>query len=598
MALRRTASAFVATAKHDYVIVGGGSAGCVLARRLAKDAGRRVLLIENGPSDRGDWDWWKIHMPAALTFNLANNKYNWDYHTVPQKGLDGRQLHQPRGRTLGGSSAINAMAYVRGHALDFERWADEIGSGGETWRYRHVLPYFRKSQCHSEGSSTYRGGAGPLEVGRMHTPEVEAINAAFIEAGLQAGYPKTEDMNGFQQEGFGLMDCTVMGSGERASTANTYLRPLRYPLYEADKEAGSRLDIITRRTATRLIFDGPRAIGVETVDGKGHGDLQQHIAEAEVILCAGAVGSPQLLNLSGIGNAADLEELGIEVRHHLPDVGANLQDHLEFYVQYLANPIPTLYPYAATFSSLPSPLNMYAFRRPDLALKSGYQWMLKGLGLGASNHFEVGGFIRSRAGVQHPDLQFHFIPGIVVGQLDFLAADGFQAHCGTMRPTSRGTIKLSSADFRDAPLIDPNFLTTERDIVDQRAGVRLTAEILEQAAFSDEIIKERFSPEPNFDLDDDKAVDAWVRKMSHSGYHLSCTCAMGRVVDHQGKVFGLEGLRVVDASIMPSMTSGNLNAPTIMMAEKIADSICDKQLPPVEDSVGWYEAPNWETSQR
>lgn len=595
--LRRAAASLARAPKHDFVVVGGGSAGCVLAHRLVKEAGARVLLIENGPSDRGSWDWWKIHMPAALTFNLADTKYNWDFHTVPQKGLDGRRLHQPRGRTLGGSSAINAMAYVRGHALDYERWAGEIGSGGESWDYRHVLPYFRKAQTHSEGSSTYRGGDGPLSTIRKTSPAVRPINAAFVAAGLEAGYMEAEDMNGFQQEGFGLMDMTVTPEGSRASASTAYLSSLRYPRTAEDLEAAARLELLTTRTATRLLFEGSRAVGVESICSRRGGDATQHFAGSEVILCAGAVGSPQLLNLSGIGDGDDLKALGLEVRHHLPEVGRNLQDHLEFYVQYKSHP-PTLMPYAATFSNLPSPLNRYAFRRPFTAVNTGLQWLLRGTGLGATNNFEVGGFIRSRAGVKHPDLQFHFITGIVVGQLDFLPDHGFQAHCGTMRPTSRGAVRLASGDHREAPLIDPNFLATEEDIVDMRAAVRRTVEILEQAPLADVFAKERFSPAPGLDLGDDAAVDSWVRQMTHSGYHLSCTCAMGRVVDAQGRVLGLDGLRIADASIMPSMTSGNLNAPTIMLAEKVADMIRGEQLPPVDETVGWYVPPDWETAQR
>lgn len=532
-------------------------------------------------------------MPGALTFNLADDKYNWDYHTVPQKGLDGRRLHQPRGRTLGGSSAINAMAYVRGHALDFERWATEVGDGGEKWSYRNVLPYYKKAQSHAEGASAYRGGDGPLTVCRKRTAAVEPINSAFVQAGLQAGYLSADDMNGFQQEGFGQMDMTVTPGGERGSTANTYLRPLRYPKTPEEKELSGKLEILTDRHAVRLVFDGNRATGIETVNRRG-GDAQKHLANAEVVLCAGAVGSPQLLNLSGIGNGDDLKALGIEVRHHLPEVGQNLQDHLEFYIQYLSKP-PSLYPYSATFG-IPEPLKKYAFRQPWNAIPQGFHWLLNGGGIGSSSHFEVGGFIRSRAGVRHPDLQYHFIPGIVVGQLDVLPEHGFQAHCGTMRPTSRGSIKLVSNDYRAAPSIDPNFLTTEKDIVDMRAGVRLTVEILEQAVLKENFTRKRFSPEPELNLDDDAAVDAWVRQMTHSGYHLSCTCAMGRVVDADGKVYGLEGLRIADASIMPSMTSGNLNAPTIMLAEKIAHAITGQQLPPAEEK--WYEAPDWETRQR
>lgn len=580
--------------RRDFVIVGAGSAGCVLAHRLAK-AGKKVLLIENGPSDRGSWDWWKIHMPAAMTYSLAGTKYNWDYHTVPQKGLDNRKLHQPRGRVLGGTSSINAMAYVRGNALDYERWSEEIGTDGETWNYRHVLPYFKKAQNHVAGSNTYRGGDGPLHVARKLTPEVEAITTAFVEAGFQAGYPKTEDMNGFMQEGFGLMDQSVTPNGERASTATCYLRPLLNAETSEDKEAAARLLIVTGRTATRLLFEGTRAVGVECVIGDTK-QTEKYFADSEVLVCGGAVGSPQLLNLSGVGKAADLEALGIEVRHDLPDVGYNLQDHLDTYVQALTVNAPSLYPYAATFSSLPEPWCRYAYRRPWTAVKTGLQWMTQGKGMGASNHFEVGGFIRTAVGKRHPDLQYHFVPGIVVGQLDFLPEHGFQIHVCTMRPTSRGSVKLVSNDFRDSPLIDPNFLGTEQDIVDMRNSIRLTCEIIEQPALAD-FVKQRFTPEPDFDLQDDAAVDAWARKTCHSAYHLAGTCSMGRVVDAQGRVLGLEGLRVVDASIMPSVTSSNLNAPTIMIAEKIADKILGQELPP-DETVSWYEAANWETLQR
>lgn len=595
MALRRAAATFApAKPRYDYVIVGAGSAGCVLAHRLVK-RGASVLLLENGADSRRSWDWWKVDMPAALTFNIGSNKYNWDFWTVPQRHLDGRVMHQPRGRTLGGSSSINAMAYVRGHALDFERWAEEIGEGGETWSYRHVLPYYRRAQNHQEGEDAYRGVDGPLGVRRKYTPAVAEINAAFVEAGIQAGYPRTDDMNGFQQEGFGFMDMTVMPDGNRASAAAAYLRPLLKPQSSGDAEAASRLNVSTNRTAVRLLFEGQRAVGVETVGRWNSSDVVQHFAGEEVILCSGAVGSPGLLNLSGIGDAAELEALGIEVRHNLPEVGKNLQDHLEFYVQYLSEP-PSLYPYSATFSNLGA-LSPYAFRRPHYAVKTGIEWLLQGIGIGASNHFEVGGFIRSKPGVPHPDIQYHFIPAIVVGQLEILPKHGFQAHCGTMRPTSRGTVKLASADPNAMPLIDPNFLATQKDVEDQRAGFRHTVEILEQQALA-KITKERYSPAPDFDIEDDDAVDAWIRAHSHSGYHLSCTCAMGRVVDAQGRVFGLEGLRIADASIMPSMTSGNLNAPTIMLAEKIADAISGSQLPPSDDSVTWYQPSDWATAQR
>lgn len=599
---------FSSTAKgsYDYIIIGAGSAGATIAHRLVKDAGASVLLIENGSSHYGSWDWWKINMPAALTFNLADAKYNWDIYTVPQKHMDGRRLHQPRGRALGGSSSLNAMAYVRGHALDYERWAKEIGEGGDAWSYRNILPYYRKAQSHQAGESTYRGGSGPLTVTQRRTKAVEAINQAFVLAGEQAGYPRTDDMNGFQQEGFGPMDMTVTPDGKRASTWECYLKPLMHPQTPEDEAAGKRLKLISNEMAVRLLFDKTKVVGVETIaspkpkKGGGFysetsGVTEKHVAKSEVILCAGAVGSPQLLMLSGIGNAKDLERHGVPVLLDQPMVGENLQDHLEFYVQYLSQLPCSLYPWAATIPGL-GLLSKYAYRQPWRAIQAGILWMLAGRGIGSSNHFEVGGFIRSRENMPHPDLQYHFIPGIVTGQLDFLAEHGYQAHCGTMRPTSRGTVQLSSGSALDAPLIDPNFLATEEDRRDLRAGLRLTVDIMEQQALQ-EFKRERYAPLLNLNLDSDEEVDAWIRASSHSGYHLSCTCAMGKVVDAEGRVKGVENLRVADASIMPSMTSGNLNAPTIMMAELLADRIRgEAPLPPEEAS--WYEPPNWKTSQR
>lgn len=604
--LTRSRSISNAAGGYDYVIVGAGSAGAVVAHRLVKDAGAKVLLIENGSSHQGRWDWWKINMPAALTFNLANAKYNWDFYTVPQRHMDGRRLHQPRGRALGGSSSLNAMAYVRGHALDYERWAEEIGEGGHAWAYRSILPYYRKAQTHQEGESSYRGGSGPLSVTRRRTPAVAAINDAFIAAGEQAGYPRTEDMNGFQQEGFGQMDMTVTPDGKRASTWECYLRPLMYPKNSEDEAAGKRLKVITNQMAVRLICEGTKVVGVETIPspkpkrgGGFHSDssgvVQRHFAREEVILSAGAVGSPQLLMTSGIGDAKELERLGLPVLLDQPAVGQNLQDHLEFYVQYLSRYPCSLYPWAATFPGL-GVLSKYAYRQPWRAIHAGVLWFMAGAGIGSSNHFEVGGFIRSRPGMRHPDLQYHFIPGIVTGQLDFLPEHGYQAHCGTMRPTSRGTVQLSSGNILDAPLIDPNFLSAEEDRIDMRAGLRLTVELMEQSALSDFKLR-RYAP-ADLDLDSDEAVDSWIRSSSHSGYHLSCTCAMGKVVDATGRVNGLEKLRIVDASIMPSMTSGNLNAPTIMMAEKIADDICGRDaLPPAEDA-SWYVPSDYESLQR
>jgi len=587
-ALRRLGSLGLAQ-RYNYVVVGGGSAGCVVASRLVREHGATVLLLEAGASHFRSWDFWKIDMPAALTFNLADDKYNWDYYTVPQAHMDGRQLHEPRGKVLGGSSSLNAMAYVRGHGLDFERWSEETGCPG--WGYRHVLPYFKKAQRHQAGASFYRGADGPLHVCRKRTEIVAPINNAFIDAGVQAGYPRTDDMNGFQQEGFGAMDMTVKPCGTRASTAHCYLGPLLWPQTDDDRIAAKRLTVVTHAQALRLLFDGRRTLGVEV---SSTGETQQLYADTEVILCAGAVGTPKLLMLSGIGDATELEAHCIEVRHHLPEVGKNLQDHLEFYIQFLAKHT-SLYPYAATFGGWGA-ISRYLFRRPWNAIAGGLSWITFGKGVCATNHFEVGAFIRSAPGKRHPDIQYHFIPGCVTGQLEFLPEHGYQAHCGTMRPTSRGTVRLASKNPQVAPLIDPNFLATSEDIADMRNTFRLSMEILGQPAFDPFVLK-RYSPDEGLDFSSDTVVDAWIRQNAHSAYHLSCTCAIGRVVDHEGSVLGLEGLRVADSSIMPSMTSGNLNAPTIMLAEKLADAVRGTSLPP-DEFASWFEPDGYETKQR
>jgi len=549
----------------DYIIVGAGSAGCVLANRLSESGRHTVLLIEAGGSDRNIL----IQMPTALSYPMASKTYNWGYNSEPEPAVNNRQITSPRGKGLGGTSTINGMVYVRGHACDFDEWEEEGATG---WGYADCLPYFKRAEEWQGGEDTYRGGDGPLGVTGGNNMTGNLLYQAFIDAGVEAGYPQTDDYNGLRQEGFGPMHMTVR-DGVRESTSRAYLRP-------AMKRRN--LTVLSKTLVDKVIIEGKRAAGVITVR---NGKTQTIRAGKEVLLASGSFASPMILQRSGIGPAEVLAKAGVAPVHLSQGVGQNLQDHTEIYFQFhCTQPV-----------SLNNKLGLFS------KFVIGARWFFFKNGLGATNHFESCAFIRSEAGRKSPDIQYHFLPAAMrYDGTPSVDGHGFQVHVGPNKPKSRGQVAIKSADPTDEPSLVFNYLGHEEDVAAWRRCIRLTREIIAQPAM------DAFrGPEiqPGLDVATDDEIDIWVRENLESAYHPCGTTRMGQpedpgtVVDTECRVMGVAGLRVVDASIFPTVPNGNINAPTIMVAEKAADLILGKASLPRSDAPVWI-SDNWKNSQR
>ena len=527
---------------YDYVIVGGGSAGCVLANRLSADPSVKVALLEAGPGDKN----FLIHMPMGYAALMKTGWVDWGYHTEPQAGMGGRRLYWPRGKVLGGSSSVNAMIYIRGVPSDYDLWA-QLGNRG--WAWEDVLPYFRKAESYFDGPSEFHGGDGPLKVTRPGV--ANPLNVAWIEAGQQAGYPYTRDFNGAQQEGFGPVDCTI-SSGRRASAAVCYLRPA------IDRP---NLTVITKAQATRVLTERGRAVGVEYAQKKQRHEIR---ATREVILSGGAINSPQLLLLSGIGPANEISQHGIRPVHNLPGVGKNLQDHLHGGVKHYCS----------------APVSLYSVVKPSALIRHVPYYLMTGKGPASEMAIETLAFLKTRPDVVAPDLQYHFVPVLYADHgRTLIYRHGFMGYYNMQRPEARGEITLKSGDPLAHPAIQPNYLQNETDLRTLRDGLKILRDVFRQKAFGP-YGGEEFMPGP--DVQTDAEIDHYHRGSAETLYHPVGTCKMGQdemaVVDETLRVRGLEGLRVVDASIMPRLISGNTNAPTIMIAERAAAMILSGEI--------------------